>query len=96
MPRLIIKKDHGPKEVKVGDKTIYICMCGLTSDPNGLCSGKHSYTLDEKEKVLYMYNEKYEKEEVGTVTEDHTKKGHSHSKSQKCECGGNCGCHDHS
>lgn len=95
MARLIVKTAHGPKEVKIGDKTVSICMCGLTDDPNGFCSGKHKKTLDEKEGVLYMYDEDYNREEVGSMADDHDHKGHSHEEGHSCDCGGNCGCHDH-
>jgi CDGSH iron-sulfur domain-containing protein 3 len=30
--RLITKEDRGPMEVKVGNETKWICMCGLSSN----------------------------------------------------------------
>lgn len=65
MPRLVQKTAHGP--VMVGDKAI--CMCGLSNN-QPFCSGAHLKTIDENEKKLYWYNDKLEREEVTTETDE--------------------------
>ena len=64
MPRLVKKTAHGPQQV--GDK--FICMCGLSKD-QPFCDKSHLKTLDEDEKKVYVYDEKYNREEVETNCE---------------------------
>lgn len=63
MARVVIHRENSPVEVKVGDKNIWICRCGLTTNPP-YCSGKHKEIKDESENKIYMYEQgkKYEVE----------------------------------
>lgn len=86
MARLVLKEAKGPAEITVGDKKISICMCGLSTDPHGLCEGKHKKTTDEADGKVYTYDEELNREEIGSCDDEEG----------TCSCGGNCGCgHDH-
>lgn len=54
MARVIIIKEKQPLEIKVGDKSKWICMCGLTKN-KPFCDGTHKITQDEEEGKLYKY-----------------------------------------
>jgi len=47
MARLVKKKYKGPLEIKVGTKSIWICMCGLSSN-QPFCDDSHKKTVDEE------------------------------------------------
>ena len=55
MARLVRKEDRGPMEVKVGNVSKWICMCGLSSN-QPLCDGSHKKTADEEAGKVYRYN----------------------------------------
>ncbi|MCS7212668.1 MAG: CDGSH iron-sulfur domain-containing protein [Candidatus Calescibacterium sp.] len=65
MARVIIHKEKRPVEVKVGDKSVWICRCGLTTNPP-YCSGKHKEIQAEEDDKLFLYEEgkRYEVEIV--------------------------------
>ena len=42
-------------EVKVGNESKWICMCGLSSN-QPFCDGSHKKTADEETGKVYRYN----------------------------------------
>ncbi|PWB38735.1 MAG: iron-binding protein [Parcubacteria group bacterium] len=63
MARIVKKTAHGPQELKMGDKNVSICMCGLSKN-QPFCDGSHKRTLDEKEGVTYCYHDDGSREEL--------------------------------
>ena len=55
MARLVKKEDRGTMEVKVGNESKWICMCGLSSN-QPFCDGAHKKTRDEQQGKVYRYN----------------------------------------
>src|SRR5215469_3336981 len=55
MARFVKKEDRGPMEVKVGNESKWICMCGLSSN-QPFCDGSHKKTADEEAGKTYKYN----------------------------------------
>lgn len=52
--RLVKKEFKGPLEIKLGTKSIWICMCGLSfSQP--YCDNSHKKTVDEEDNKVYAY-----------------------------------------
>ena len=43
-----------PKSAAPGEH-LYVCRCGLTANPMGLCDGSHRQTRDEKPGHVYLY-----------------------------------------
>ena len=61
----IVKHTHtAPMEVKVGDESKWICMCGL-SDNLPFCSGAHELCNGELEGMTYKYENGVRKEVEG-------------------------------
>ena len=79
MSRLVVKTEKGPHEVKPSEKSVFICMCGL-SKKQPFCDGSHTATLDEKDGELYEYDKKGKR--VECCGEEKGEKG-------GC-CGGGC------
>lgn len=55
MARIITKNDKQPLEIKVGNESKWICMCGLSTN-QPFCNGAHKKTMDEKEGKIYTYH----------------------------------------
>ncbi|MBI2110581.1 CDGSH iron-sulfur domain-containing protein [Candidatus Woesearchaeota archaeon] len=55
MARLIKHDAQSPVIIKEGDKTIAVCMCGLSSN-KPYCDGSHAKTRDEENGKLYAYD----------------------------------------
>jgi CDGSH iron-sulfur domain-containing protein 3 len=54
MARLVKKECKDPLEIKVGTKSIWICMCGLSSNQS-FCDYSHKKTADEEDNKTYAY-----------------------------------------
>ena len=54
MARLVRKEDRGPMEVRVGNESKWICMCGLSSN-QPFCDGSHKKTADQEAGKDYRY-----------------------------------------
>lgn len=59
MTRLIPHTARGPLKVLKTDlhpgDAVYLCRCGLSANPNGLCDGSHKITADEAPGNVYLY-----------------------------------------
>ena len=55
MPRLIRHEATGPQELKPQEKSIWICMCGLSQNfPH--CDGSHKKARQEDPGKCYIYS----------------------------------------
>jgi len=61
--RKIISSDQGPLEIKPQDKSVWICMCGLTRN-QPYCDGSHKMTRDEAAGKTYLYDEDGHRQEI--------------------------------
>lgn len=55
MARLVRHDALGPAIIKVGEKVIAVCQCGLSND-KPFCDGSHKKVLDEKSDLVYLYD----------------------------------------
>ena len=56
MSRLVQHDAAGPAIIKVGEKTLAICQCGL-SHTKHFCDGAHKKVADEKPGLVYLYDQ---------------------------------------
>ena len=63
MTRIVKKSETQPMEIKVGDESKYICMCGLAKN-QPMCDGTHQKIIDEEEGKTYIYSYDGNKREV--------------------------------
>lgn len=54
MSRIVLHERNRPYVVKVGDKEVHICGCGL-SDNKPYCDGHHMKTVDEGQGI-FLYD----------------------------------------
>ena len=53
--RRVIKSDKQPFEIKPQEKSVWICMCGLSRD-QPFCDGSHKTVTDEEDGKTYEYD----------------------------------------
>jgi CDGSH-type Zn-finger protein len=61
--RRIIKSDNAPLEIKPQEKSVFICMCGLSKN-QPYCDGSHKTTRDEEAGKTYEYDAEGHRREV--------------------------------
>jgi CDGSH-type Zn-finger protein len=63
LARLVKKEFKGPLEIKIGTKSIWICMCGLSIN-QPFCDDSHEKTADEEDNKTYAYEKEGDRTEV--------------------------------
>lgn len=72
MSRLVQHDAAGPAIIKVGEKTLGICQCGL-SQTKPFCDGSHKQVQDEKHGLVYIYGADGKRVEVHDAFPTQTK-----------------------
>ncbi len=55
MPRMIRHEATGPLEVKPQEKSVWVCMCGLSQN-YPICDGAHKRAKQEEPGKCYVYD----------------------------------------
>jgi CDGSH-type Zn-finger protein len=62
MARLVKKEDKFPFEIKVGEESMWMCMCGLSNN-QPFCDESHKIVADEDNRT-YAYDKERKRTEV--------------------------------
>jgi CDGSH-type Zn-finger protein len=62
--RKVLKSPQGPFEIKPQQKSVWICMCGLSKN-QPFCDGSHGKTRDEEPGKIYEYDDQGNRREIG-------------------------------
>ncbi|HLC64903.1 MAG TPA: CDGSH iron-sulfur domain-containing protein [Candidatus Nanoarchaeia archaeon] len=63
MARMVKHDAVGPMEIKIGDESRWICMCGLTKN-KPFCDGSHKQCSGEEKGKVYNYGKDGKRTEV--------------------------------
>jgi CDGSH-type Zn-finger protein len=61
--RKVLKSDMRPLEIKPQEKSIFICMCGLSKN-QPYCDGSHKKVADEEGGRTYEYDGEGHRREI--------------------------------
>ena len=63
--RRVLKTANKPLEIKPQEKSVWICMCGLSKN-QPYCDGSHKKVADEEDGKTYEYDSEGHRQEVTT------------------------------
>ena len=61
--RRVVKIANKPLEIKPQEKSVWICMCGLSKN-QPYCDGSHKKVADEEDGKTYEYDSEGHRQEV--------------------------------
>jgi CDGSH-type Zn-finger protein len=61
--RTVLKSDLGPLEIKPQEKSVWICLCGLSKN-QPYCDGSHKKISGEESGKVYTYDEEGHRQEI--------------------------------
>jgi CDGSH-type Zn-finger protein len=61
--RKVVKSDKKPLEIEPQEKSVWICMCGLSKN-QPYCDGSHKTVVSEEDGKVYEYDSSGHRREV--------------------------------